>query len=30
MEHPDDFKKIYDSINAHEEPLPFPWDNKLD
>lgn len=25
----DDFKKIFDAINAHEIPLPGEWDTKL-
>lgn len=29
MTHPDEFKSIFDSINAHEEPLPGEWDEKL-
>ena len=30
MRKPDDFHKVFDSINAHEEPLPAPWNQKLD
>jgi dynein heavy chain len=27
---PDDFKMIYDEVEAHEQPLPEPWNSKLD
>mmetsp|Transcript_28811 Transcript_28811/g.26043 ORF Transcript_28811/g.26043 Transcript_28811/m.26043 type:complete len:140 (+) Transcript_28811:802-1221(+) len=30
MKKPDDFKPIYDAVEAHEEPLPEPWNSKLD
>jgi dynein heavy chain len=26
MRNSDDFKKIFDSSNAHKEPLPDPWE----
>ena len=30
MEKPDDFRSIYDAVEAHEEKLPEPWESKLD
>jgi len=27
---PDDFKEIYDVVEAHEQPLPEPWESSLD
>ena len=30
MEKPDDFRNIYDAVEAHEEKLPEPWESKLD
>lgn len=30
MSKPDDFRKIYDAVEAHEEPLPEPFNSKLD
>jgi len=29
MKKPDEFKNIFDSSNAHEEPMPEYWNNKL-
>ena len=29
LEKPDDFKEIFDAANAHEIPMPKPWDTKL-
>ena len=29
MKKPDEFKGIFDSNNAHEEPMPEYWNNKL-
>jgi len=29
MERPDDFKTIFESPTAHLEPLPLPWNEKL-
>lgn len=29
MENPEQFKEIFDSSEAHEVPLPAPWDEKL-
>lgn len=29
MKNPNDFKEIFDSNNAHETPLPEPWESKL-
>ena len=30
MANPDRFKTLFDSLNPHEEPLPEPWNEKLD
>ena len=30
MQKPDDFQRIYDSVEAHEEKLPEPFESKLD
>jgi len=29
LKSPGDFKGIYDSSDAHEEPMPSPWNTKL-
>ena len=30
LSHTEEFRKVYDSPNAHEEPLPGDWNSKLD
>lgn len=30
MSNPNEYKKIYDSFNAHEEKLPEPFESTLD
>ena len=30
MKNPDDFRQIFDAVEAHEQPLPAPWQDKLD
>jgi dynein heavy chain len=30
MSKPEEFRDIYDAVEAHERPLPEPWNSKLD